>query len=190
MIRKARWPGSGDVVLVRGAGWVSSAIRLMTREPGEGRTDVSHVALVLAPPMAGRNVYTSTLIEALARGVEVRELEAYMGKSFEIWRHHDSALAGRAAEYALFREGQRYGYTKLALHFLDYALFRNRWRVFRRASSIDRWPICSYLVADAYRDAGFTWYDARCGGELNPRVATPDDLADVIKTSGEWWRVM
>lgn len=189
--RRARTPASGDVVLVEGAGWLSSAIRHMTTEPGEGPTRFSHVAMVLAPPIMGtRNVFTSTLIEALAGGVKVRELEAYIGKRYEVWRHYDGDLAGRAAVHALQREGQRYGYTKLALHLLDWALVRNRWRLFRRASSVDKWPICSYLVADAYSDAGFTWYDAPRGAELNPHVATPDDLADVITGSGEWWRVL
>jgi len=177
------FPSSGDVILVQGAGWVSGAIRRMTRERGEPPTIYSHVAIVIAPPLVGKGVWSTTIVEALAKGVVVRDLAAYRRKHFVVWRNRDPAVAGRAAQYALMREGERYGYTKLALHLLDWALLRNRWRVFRRLGFVDRWPICSYLVADAYRAAGQPF-------PVPVKACTPDDIADHIHASGDWWRVI
>lgn len=186
--RKAGLPASGDILLVEGASWLSDAIRTMTTEPGEGPTRFSHTGLILTPPVIGKGFYTSMVVEALGSGVKVRELSAYKGRVFEVWRYTDASLAGNAVKPALDREGERYGYTKLILHLADWVLLRNRFRLFRRASFIDRWPICSYLVAEAYAAAGYPW-PCPSGGEYNPRMMTPDDVSDSIRASGEWWRV-
>lgn len=155
----------GDVILVHGRGWLSSAIRSLTRSPGERPTWVSHCAIA---------VDEERIVEALPRGVFLRRMP-YSGNDVRIYRPLNISRAGlrRIALRAELHVGDAYGYSKLLLHGLDGLL--GGVRLFRRLAFVDRWPICSFIVADAYESEGY-----RFGVPM--RAITPDDIADHVTT--------
>ena len=67
--------------------------------------------------------------------------------------------------------GKRYGYVMIAAHFFDW-LFQGAY-LFRRLVPGSRYPICSWVVADAFSKA-----DKHFGVEVG--AATPDDIWDFI----------
>lgn len=161
----------GDIVLTRGRGFVSRAIRFFTRRIGESRTKVNHVGLVVEGGPFGRAV----IVEAL-RAVERHRLaDAYGGADDEVavYRafHLSPAQLARVVAKAESYVGQRYGYGKIALHALDWVL--QGAYVFRRLGRMDDYPICSWLVAHAYAEAGVHFGVA-------PGAATPDDVWDHV----------
>lgn len=176
----------GDVMLTRGSSWLSKAIRFLTREPGEAPTLVNHAGIIVA----GRPRWGDCRsVEALGNGVRLRELKDGYDLSqggVQVWRHRNGELAAQAAGQALKRVGQTYGYLKLLLHAGDWLLTRNRFRVFRRVARVDRWPICSYLVADAFDDSRKALGVADVWPGFNPKEMTPDDIYDIVTHSPDW----
>lgn len=166
----------GDIFLTRGRGLISRAIRLFTRRIGESRTQVNHVGLIVA----GGTPQTATAVEAL-RTVERHPLEeAYGGAKDEVAVFRPRGLTPdqiqgivRAAEAYV---GRRYGYGKIVLHALDWVL--QGAYVFRRLGRMDRYPICSWLVAHAYGTVGHHF-------GVDPGAATPDDIWDYVTSHPE-----
>lgn len=72
-------------------------------------------------------------------------------------------IVAKAEEYV----GDRYGYVKIAAHVLDWCLLGAY--LFRRVAAMDKYPICSWVVACAYAKAGKNFGVA-------PGAATPDDI--------------
>ena len=162
----------GDIFFTRGGSWLSRAIRRVTRERGEKPTVANHCGIVV---QSGRNF---RLIEAAGSGV--RE---------GLWLD----LYPKPEEWALFRPvtlqpvekqfvigtawsmvGQKYGWTKIALHLADAALGGRYF--FRRCSFIDDWPICSYLVSQCFAAAGKDF-------GVPSKAASPDDIWDFCESS-------
>lgn len=162
----------GDVVLVHGTGWLSRAIRFL--EPGPSWT--SHCAIA---------VDSVNIVEALSRGVVERRLDtAYPTSRVRVYRPINIPqstlvhIARRAEKFV----GRPYGFGKLALHALDGML--GGMYVFRRLAFLDRYPICSFVVASAYADEGFHF-------GVPEREATPDDIHDfVVREREKYERVM
>jgi hypothetical protein len=67
--------------------------------------------------------------------------------------------------------GEKYGFGKLVLHFLDWCLLGAY--VFRRLGTSERYPICSWLVADAFEAVGKRFGKDKC-------QAQPDDIWDFV----------
>ena len=65
--------------------------------------------------------------------------------------------------------GRRYGVLKLVTHLGDW--FLQGAYVFRRLTSDDRYPICSWLVACSFAKAGKNF-------GVEPGAASPDDIWD------------
>ena len=189
----------GDVVLTRGGRWLSRAIRTMTRSAGEGETLVNHVGILVSgsPDWGGARI-----VEALGRGVELRVL----GRGYRlaeggvaIYRYtgmyddQRAEIVRAAVEYALSTVGQRYGYAKLLLHMADWGLGRaiaaplravglngpRDIEVFRRLG-VNRWPICSHVVANAYSALVPEFWP------MDPDHMTPDDIHDFVSNSADW----
>lgn len=154
-----------DIVLVHGTGWLSSAIRKLTRSRGERPTWVSHVAIAVS---------STHVVEALSRGVVCRPL-AYPASRIRVYtpKNVSERARIRIAKRATAFVGQPYGWGKLVLHGLDGLL--GGARVFRRLGFIEGMPICSYVVAAAYEAEGLTF-------GLDTRYATPDDIHDFVST--------
>jgi len=159
----------GDIFLTKGDSFVSRAIRFFSRSGGESRTEANHVGLVVG---AGNEV-TAPIVEALTK-VKRRTMKSYSAsKNTEVAIYRPlglsdvelDAIVERAEGYV----GASYGYLKLVTHMIDY--FLGGRYVARRLTNSDNYPICSWVVAYAYSDAGLTFGVA-------PGAASPDDIMD------------
>lgn len=161
----------GDIFLTRGRGFVSRAIRFFTRRIGESRTKVNHVGLVVE----GGPLERAVVVEALREVERHRLVEAYGGAEDEVAIYRPLGLSpaeiARVVAAGEGYVGRRYGYGKIVLHALDWAL--QGAYVFRRLGRMDDYPICSWLVAHAYAEAGVSFGVA-------PGAATPDDVWDHV----------
>jgi hypothetical protein len=151
-----------DVVFVQGDSWVSRAIRWRTRSRGEAPTMVNHVGVIVSPG----DEDSALVVEALFGGSTMRTLRAgYGGKPDRVSVHRplnltvqDQAIvASQACSYV----GRRYGWGKILGQIVGVP------------GLVDRWPICSWVVARAFAEAGY--YFGR-----SPRMASPDDIHDFV----------
>jgi hypothetical protein len=168
---------TGDIFLVHGDGFVSNAIRHLTRRPGEKRGQISHVGIITdSGPMYGE--HPALAVEALFSGVRRGPFYLHLGERLSVYRpinlspEEIDSIRLRAIRYV----GRRYGFMKILTHALDGLLFGAY--VFRRLSNVDAWPICSWLVAHAYLAAGLDF-------GVPARAATPDDIDDFIQAHPE-----
>ena len=77
--------------------------------------------------------------------------------------------------------GRTYGWLKAAAHLGDWLLLGAYfWRRFAR---MDRYPICSWLVAHAYEKAGKHF-------GVEPGEASPDDIWDFVTTRPDVYRAI
>lgn len=172
---------AGDIFLTRGVGLLSKIIRFCTRHIGESRTKVNHVGLVVA----GGTVADSVVVEALASVYRHRLVDEYGDGKTHVAVYRPLNLSAdeihRIVRKAESYVGRRYGYLKLLLHLLDWLL--QGAYVFRRLGRMDRFPICSWLVAHAYAAAGKSFGVA-------PGAASPDDIWDFAVTNTEKYQVV
>lgn len=169
----------GDIIFVNSDGWFSRAIHWFSRSPGEGKTFASHVGLMLD----GKR-----LIEAVLWRVKIAGLDKYQSTPHEIWRCTALSAAGRARimARALRYRRMEYGFLKLLAHGLDGLLVKlgggRDIYFFRRMACMDRYPICSWLVAYSYSAVN---YDFK-----KPAWAVqPDDIHDYVLSSPDWQRI-
>lgn len=156
----------GDIIFVRSRSIVAPLIRLFTRNSGERRTRVNHVGIVIDK---------FTFVEAVGTGVAHRRFDEPRWRDCDVaiysnpWlsKFERTVLASRAMEYV----GKKYGFGKILAHFGDW-LLGGRY-VFRRLAGSDRYPICSWVVAQSYRRIGI-----RFGVTANE--AAPDDIWDWV----------
>lgn len=156
-----------DIFFTRGSGLISRAIRIMTRSIGEPRTQINHVGLAITDHLC---------IEAVGKGVIVRDSIPYYlkhGDQIAIYRpiNLDWIDKENIINKAMLYEGKTYGFVKMITHFLDWLLLGAY--VFRRLTNTDRYPICSWLVAQSYRAASKD-FGVAAG------AATPDDIWDFV----------
>lgn len=153
---------AGDILLFSGSAWYSRWIAHLTQDRNEAPTRCTHVAIATGP---------DTIIEALFGGVQRTEM-----KTVHPWMYRplniDPATLKQIVKAANSYVGYRYGYSKIALHALDGLLGGAYF--FRRFAFVDRWPICSWVVAGAYATQGYTF-------GVDARAATPDDIADYVQ---------
>ena len=160
----------GDIVLTRGRGRLSRAIRFFTRRIGESRTKVNHVGIVsgygpLREAMVVEALHTVRLHTLPRRYGDGRsDVAVYRAALTERER---AAIAYSARSYV----GRQYGYLKLILHLCDWLL--QGAYVFRRLGRMDRYPICSWLVAHCYAKVGRSF-------GVPPGAASPDDIWDCV----------
>lgn len=160
-----------DIVLTRGDGLFSRLIRTGSRTWGESRTQVNHVGAVVFPG----GIHTAEIIEALSR-VQRHALWDQYGPpardQVAVFRPDCLSSSERSAvvRHLLDYEGRVYGWGKIASHLVDWCL--GGAYLARRLTNDDRYPICSWVVAQAYhRGAGVTFGVA-------PGAAQPDDIWD------------
>jgi cell wall-associated NlpC family hydrolase len=167
----------GDIVCTRGTSWISRAIRWASRSFGERKTVVNHVGLIVS---AGDFV-DATIAEARWRYLVHNFFRAYSGtgQQVAIFRPKHIAYTRRAdiADRARSFKHQKYGWLKIALHAADKLL--NGAYFFRRLSFVPNRPICSYAVARAYADYGYSF-------GVTPYQAQPDDIWDYCANSDNY----
>lgn len=165
----------GDIFLTQGDNFVSKAIRFFTRGAGESRTLVNHVGVVTS---AGA-VENAVVVEALTK-VKRRKLSAYKGGKTKvaIFRPYtlDDNQISKVITYAHGQVGKDYGYVKIVAHLLDWCL--GGAYVFRKMARMERYPICSWLVAYAFEEVGQEF-------GVEPWAADPDHIWDYVTSHPE-----
>lgn len=174
----------GDIVFERSPGWIGRAVRWATRGRHEPPTRVNHVGIIVLTQYVGDD---PRVIEALWT-VRINPISTMQG-AVEVWR-----LAGvndvskqRIVDQAIRYIGRGYGWRKLGAHLVDALFTKVRGTetfFFRRLLRMDRYPICSWLVAWVYYRSLFGY----SFGVL-PQTATPDDIHDHVTSSEDWKRV-
>lgn len=161
----------GDIFLTQGTSFVSRAIRVLTRNVGESRTEVNHVGVVTQTG----SEKTAVIVEASSKVIR-RTMASYAtSKSTKVAIYRRSSLHNEE-EFAIVNAanryvGAKYGYLKIVAHFLDWCL--GGVYFFRRMAFMDNYPICSWLVAYAYQNAGL-------GFGVAANAASPDDIWDWV----------
>jgi hypothetical protein len=164
---------AGDVFLTRGHGFLSKAIRFCTRGIGEKRSKVNHVGVVVV----GGNLEICIVVEALTKVKRHRLLKQYgppKKDGVAIYRPTNLTEEEIAKVVATANEmvDQSYGYLKILAHLLDWLLFGIYF--FRWFGRNGKYPICSWLVAYAFEQAG-KHFGVKTG------MASPDDIWDFIE---------
>jgi hypothetical protein len=155
-------PRPGDVVLVRGAGWLGKAIRFgvrmrCRRDGSQSFAHWSHAGIIVS--------HKGHLIEVLHSGVALSSIEKYRDQDFH-YVHLDLSAADRtrASRYAYSCLRQKYGRLSFVLFALA-VLLGDRFEVPDRGQQG-----CVALIVRALQRAGMTF--AR-----QPTDMTPADLA-------------
>ena len=155
-------PRPGDVVLVRGAGWLGRAIRLFVRircrsDGDQSFAHWSHAGIIVSPE--------GHLVEVLHNGVVLSRIEKYRDQEYHyIYLDLSAADRIRASRYAYSCLRQKYGRWSFVL--LAFAVLSgDRFAVPDRGQQG-----CVSLIARALQRAGMTF--AR-----RPTDMTPADLA-------------
>lgn len=139
----------GDIIIVRGRGLFSRLIRWASR--GHERVRATHVALAVSE---------ATVVEALPGGVVERAYRSGdVYRPLTLTQYERRRIADHARRYV----GRPYGWGKIVLHALGLGRF----------ATLDRYPICSWIVASAYASEGYTF-------GVSHRGATPDDIEDFV----------
>jgi len=163
----------GDIFLTKGKGPISWGIRFFTRSIGERRTKVNHVGVVVEEG----TLQTAVVVEASAKV-----------KRHRLWKRYGPPAKDDVAVYrpknlndeqivtivqeAEKQVGRTFGTFKLFAHLLDWVLLGAY--VFRRLARNGDYPICSWLVAHAFSEAGKNF-------GVEPSAAAPDDIWDFIQ---------
>jgi len=160
----------GDVLVTRGRGLLSRAIRFFTRRIGESRTKVNHVGVIVE----GGPLEEAWVVEALWKVVRRPLVDGYGAEgSSEVGIFRPTNLSDEGIRMVVDAAngyvGRRYGVLKLVTHLADWVLQGTY--VFRRLTNSDRYPICSWVVACSFEKAGRTFGVA-------PGAASPDDIWD------------
>ena len=160
-----------DIYLCRTPYTLSKIIRFCTRHIGEGRSQFSHCGIITA---GGTNpIITEALTHVrthpLSESIADPAIEYAIYRPLDLLPEEKSAIVTKALSY----DGRDYGYFKLVLHLLDFAF--DGIYLFRRIGRMDKYPICSYVVACAY--ASVKKYFG-----VAPQAASPDDIGDFVQS--------
>jgi len=163
---------AGDIFLTRGFGVLSWLIRFFTRSVGEKRTKVNHVGIVVQKG----DIKTTIIVEAQSKVVRHKLWTRYgpPGKDCVAIYRATNLTAEQVKDIVAEAEkqvGKKYGYCMIVAHLLDW-LFLGAY-LFRRLIPGNKYPICSWVVADAFAEVGKDF-----GVEVG--MATPDDIWDFI----------
>ena len=182
----------GDIFLTRGSSFISRAIRFFTRSKGEKPTKVNHVGLVVQRG----DVKTAIAVEALRKvmrhklwlqyGPPKKDLVAVY-RATNLTTEQIKDIVVEAEKHV----GKEYGKLMIFAHFKDWLSGRMvgwlfGWQFsdiyfFRGFVSGDKYPICSWVVADAFAEA-----DKDFGVKVG--MATPDDIWDFIQNNPDKYK--
>lgn len=167
----------GDLIFTADTNIVAKAIRWATTAKGEQPSEVSHVAGFVSG---------IEIVEAHGAGTEQRLFSDFKanGVKFEVWRHTQLTILQRfaVAKVAKSYVGRKYGFGKIATHLGDALLGKISGQsifFFRRINHLQRYPICSWVWAWAYREVGYDF-------GIDPAYADPDDMRDHVLLSSHW----
>lgn len=171
----------GDIFVTRGDSFISKAIRFFSRSGGESRTMVNHTGLIVTEGTSA----SAEIVEALTK-VKRRKFSAYQRSTstqvavfrpINVTDDQIVTIVDRAVGYV----GDGYGYLKIVAHLIDWCL-GGRY-VARRVVAMDNYPICSWVVAQAYADAGLNF-------GVPAGAASPDDIWDFCLANPDKYEVV
>jgi len=169
----------GDILFERNSSIISKYIRIFTQDKQEKKSEVSHVGLISHSGYID-GYPKAKIIEALTTVKEHEVLESYSQSDAHIavyrplnLTHEETSIIITTARTYI---GRTYGYFKVLLHLLAYITKRKKF--FSSLMLLDKYPICSYLVAKVYAAAGKS-FDVPAG------FATPDDIWDFVTTHSD-----
>ena len=158
-----------DIFFTRGDSLFAYLIRRATRKKNEAPTWAGHVGCVVE---AGEG-YEAIVVEALTTVEQHPMKEQYESSVVEIKVFRPLSLTddqkAKILAYLKRSVGERYGYAKIALHGIYWL---TGWDWVLNFGFIKSRPICSYLVANAWKEAGLTF------GMGLSKVPSPDDMMD------------
>lgn len=139
-------PRPGDIILLRGTGWLGCLIRIFERMRYRGAEDRAFACWSHAAIVVGRNGF---LVEVLQAGVSLSRLEKYRDYDYRYIRLElsDSDRKG-AASYACACLRQKYGVLSFVLLAAS-LLAGDRWRIRDRGQQG-----CVALIVRALQRAG------------------------------------
>lgn len=164
---------SADIFLTRGKSLLSRAIRLFTRVIGESRTKVNHVGVIVTES----DLHTAIAVEALTKVKRHKLWDRYgppsrnevaIYRATHLSEDEIETITNAAESYVACK----YGYLKILAHLADWLL--QGAYVFRHLARMDKYPICSWLVAHSFARAGKHF-------GVPPGAASPDDIWDFIQ---------
>ena len=133
---------SGDIILVTGTAWISKQIMAKTALPTDEIT-VSH---------AGLFICDQYVLEALPKGVVTSKYPDSFPETHYIFSPKNITTVQQAdiCKKALTYSADPYGWGKLGTQYLDWLTSSKVWSSY----GLDKYPICSYIVAQAYKSVG------------------------------------
>lgn len=169
----------GDIFFTRGNALISKLIRIFSRVGGESRTRVNHIGVVV------NDDSEAIVVEALSKVKRHKLWDEYGNSKTRIAVYRPTSLTsdeidlivGKAESYV----GCSYGYGKIFAHLGDWLLGGRYF--FRRFASMDKYPICSWVVADAYAAANKNF-----GCPVG--MAEPDDIWDFVNAHPDKYEVI
>ncbi len=141
----------GDILAVRGRGWLSDGIAKAEYGDHEPSFGVTHVGLFIAP---GNDISTAIVIEALNR-VTTNVLRESIDRVRRAYVLHDVSLTdlerSSMLEIACSFSTNDYGYVDIGAQYLN-ATFGTHWYTDNKfmAWYLDHKQICSYVVDKIY----------------------------------------
>lgn len=135
---------------------------------------INHVGVVVGPG----NEMNAPIVEAstTVKHHSIRRYYEDANTHVAIFRPKNVGIGDRLliADKALQYVGRKYGYFKIVAHFLDFLLGGRYF--FRRITRMEKYPICSWVVADAYAAVGLDF-------GVPVGMAQPDDIWDFCVTN-------
>lgn len=171
-------------------GWLSRRIAWFTsRKNSEPPTQATHVGM-MRDPLRVCEALSRVTIQPLSDRIDGNRIEIYRPFILLPNTARTSALRGCITSKCDKWKGRQYGYLKIFAQALD-GLLGERY-IFRRLCRMERWPICSWLVAHAYekciaRIRGTLGLHDKPGWNVKPffgvdaNAATPDDMHDACQ---------
>lgn len=175
----------GDILFIRNPNLFGRLIAWFTTKKGEEKTWATHIGVFVSNGfLMTKGAAGAKLVEAVNRVKYHNFLDRYttdnqfaIARPRKLTNEQQYTITNRAIGYV----GMTYGYLKIGLHAIDQLL--GDIYFFRRLGRLDRYPICSYLVAKCYAAAGLNF-------GVPPGKATPDDIWDFCMRNPDKYRFL
>jgi hypothetical protein len=158
-----------DIFFTRGYGFFSKMIRWDESVWDYNKAKINHVGLIVE----SGQLLIANGVEALRTVQKHPIYDYYQPKKDMMAIFRPLGLTDEEKEFILTKGlsyvGAKYGYSKILGHSLDF--FTGGHYIFRRLFNSDNYPICSWLVAHAYKAANLNF-------GCDPGMATPDNIWD------------
>ncbi len=165
----------GDIFLTKGTSMLSRLVRFFSTTGGESRAQVNHSGIVVDAADGD-----PVIVEALTHVQQHTMLSQYNDDSTLIAAFRPIGLSDQDIDKVVAKAksyvGDEYGYFKILAHLGDWCLGGRYF--FRRFASMDKYPICSWLVAESFAEI-----DHNFG--CPPGMAEPDDIWEYCRAHPE-----